>query len=81
MRVHICIVVAFLHLVLAVAAHAQSTEPPDPNRCYPIAPARVDVRLKDGTTTRGTIVFKSLLRTYSALSRRASYLRERQATD
>jgi hypothetical protein len=30
---------------------------------------------------RGTIVFKSLLRTYSALSRRASYLRERQATD
>jgi hypothetical protein len=48
--------VAFLHLVLAVAAHAQSTEPPDPNRCYPIAPARVDVRLKDGTTTRGTIV-------------------------
>jgi len=51
-----CIYAAVAILQLAVAAHAQTAAPPDQAHCYPVAPARVDVRLKDGTTTRGMIV-------------------------
>lgn len=56
MRLLMRTTVAFLLLLAAAPAHAQLAAPADSDRCYSVSATRVDVRLKDGTLTRGTLV-------------------------